>query len=130
MDVWVGRAYRKRDCINCTHQIELGDPVTIMQWKRTYPWGTRTKRVVSHWSCWVTKQEVYIDDHPYEPRQAAGPGRPVKYTGKQMTRRRGLLQNIKRWRTKQIDFIGDGLWATADRYKYKISVARDELNGM
>ncbi len=130
MDMWVGHAMRRRTCIVCTVQIQPGDRVMIGQWKRTGGYGTRTTRTMSHLQCWVTKAEVWLDDHPYEPVIKAGPGRPQKYTSEQIRVRRNLLSSMKRWHTRQTEFIGDGMWATADRYKDKISVARDELNSM
>ncbi len=130
MDLWVAHAMRRRACVECTHGIEPGDRVAIGQWKRTYPWGTRTRRVVAHWKCWLVKQEIWFDEHPYTPVIQAGPGRPVKYTPEQRKRRASLRVMINQNKKKQVEYIGDDMWATAERYTDKIRVYRDELNDM
>ncbi len=130
MDMWVGHAARRRNCINCTQGINPGDPVIYGQWKRTYPWGTRTRRVVSHWKCWVVNQETYLDDHPYEPRRVPGPGAPRKFTDIQRKRRMILHTDVCRWTRKQQHYTGQGMWAMAGRYGDKVAQARDELESM
>lgn len=130
MDIWASHATRKRNCLNCTKQIVPGDRVIVGQWKRTYGWGTRTKRVMSHFTCWVVQAEVYLDDHPYEAPSTAGPGRPHKYNADQRRRRMSLGANIKRWHQKQQTYTGEAMWAMADSYKVKISEARAELVNM
>lgn len=132
MDLWVGHAYRRRSCINCTKGIELGDRVAIGQWKRTYPWGTRTRRVMSHWECWLTLQEVYFDDHPYDTSKnyVPGPGRKAKYNKEQKKQRLLMHAQVWRWKKKQQAYIGQGLWETADRYRDQIREVRVQLDNM
>ena len=127
MDMWVSHAMRKRSCVLCTQPITPGDEVMVGQWKRRFPWGMRTKRTMSHLQCWYDKARTWLQDHPYEPVIKAGPGRPKRYTPEQISARRNLQNNIKRWTLKQQEYIGIGLWATADRYKDKVAGARDEL---
>lgn len=130
MDVWASHAKRRRNCKDCTKPINPGDRVMVGQWKRTFPWGTRTKRVMSHFACWVGQAEAYLDDHPYEPSITPGPGRPQQYTATERTRRMALGTNIRRWTEKQQHYTGDGMWAVANTYKDKIVKARVELNEM
>lgn len=136
MDLWVGHAKRKRTCINCTKPINPGDEVINGQWKRTYPWGTRTRRVISHWSCWFMLQRIYFDEHPYIPSGVggssnnAGPGRPPKYTKEERLERTRLQVNIYRWVKQREGYIGKNMWAVADGYGDRIKVARDRLNVM
>lgn len=130
MDLWTGYAMRERDCVECTRRIYPGDKVAIGQWKRTYPWGTRTRRVMSHWPCWVMKQEVRFDEYPYTPRRVAGPGKPRIYSDAQRRERANLRVNIVRWGKRQQEYINDGLWAVADGYKDKIMAARNRLANM
>jgi len=130
LDIWTGHSQRTRECINCSRMIYPGDQVAIGQWKRTYPWGTRTRRVMSHWKCWISLQETYMADHPYEPRRVAGPGRPRKFTDVQRKRRLALNVSISRWNKEHQYYIGLGMWSVASRYSDKVQQARDELNGM
>lgn len=130
MDIWVTHAPRKRTCINCQKQVSPGDRVVIGRWKRTYPWGTRTRQVASHLICWVRKSEEYLDDHPYEPRRVAGPGRPRKYTPEQSRKRGSIRVQILRWARRQQEYTSMGMWAMAGRYKDKIEQARGVLDGM
>jgi hypothetical protein len=130
MDMWVSHAMRKRSCVVCTKQIEPGDRVMVGQFKRKYPWGTRTRRSTSHLECWYTNAHVWLDDHPYTPTVKAGPGRPVSYTPEQAANRKALRVNISRWKTKQQEYIGQGLWAMAGRYEDKVTSAREVLSSM
>ena len=130
MDIWTTHAARRGLCINCQKEILPGDRVVIGRWKRKYPWGVRTRQRVSHFNCWVREAEEYLDDHPYEPRRVAGPGRPIQYTQEQRRERRNLQVQISRWTRKQQEYIGGGLWAVAGRYKDKIEQARGVLEGM
>ena len=134
MDMWISWAMRRRSCVTCTKPIMPGDKVMVGQWKRTGIYagvkGTRTNRTASHWECYKSKAEVWWDDNPYTPVIQAGPGRPIKYTPEQKKRRASLHAMIDQNRKKQIAYIGDDMWATADRYADKIRVYRDELNGM
>ncbi len=75
-------------------------------------------------------QEVYLDDHPYEPRRVAGPGRPRKYNDVQRKRRVALKVNIGRWTKEQQYYTGQGMWGLAERYSDKIAGARSELDCM
>jgi len=121
---------RRRPCIVCTKQIEPGDRVMIGQSKRTYPWGTRTNRSMSHLECWYTNAHVWLDEHPYTPTVKAGPGRATHYTPEQAVVRKALRVNIVRWSKKQQEYIGQGMWAMAGRYGDQVYEARERLNGM
>jgi hypothetical protein len=37
---------------------------------------------------------------------------------------------MSRWRKQQAVYTGDGMWAMAGRYRDKIAVIREELDGM
>ena len=130
MDIWVTHAPRRRVCINCQKDILPGDRVVVGQWKRTYVYGTRTRKVMGHFACWVSRAEEYLDTHPYEPRRVAGPGRPRTYTPEQGRKRGSLRVQILRWARKQQEYTGMGLWAVAGRYKDKIEHARRVMNDM
>lgn len=130
MDMWVSHAMRRRDCVLCTVRIQPGDEVMVSQWKRTYSYGTRTRRQMSHFGCWYVHAQIWLDEHPYVPVIKAGPGRPQKYTGEQIAKRRNLQNNIKRWGLKQKEYVGTGMWAMAGKYGDKVAGARGELNGM
>ena len=134
MDLWVNHAKRRRACTNCTHEILPGNQVMIMQWKKTGMYqgkiGTRTRLLMSHLSCWISKAYTYLEDHPYEPPNTPGPGRPIKYTPDQLRRRRNLQMQIRRWRGQQEDYNGQGMWAMADKYKDKVREARERLGCM
>lgn len=130
MDIWVKHAPRKTPCINCTKDILPGDRVVIGRWKHTYSYGTRTRQVASHLSCWVTQTEIYLDEHPYEPRRVAGPGRPARYTPEQ-ARERGVIRvQMLRWTKKQQEYVGQAMWAMAGRYKDKVEEGRRRLDDM
>ena len=113
-----------------------GDRVMNGQWKRTYPWGTRTRRVISHWQCWLDIEEVYFDEHPYIPTGVAGdafypgPGRPPQYSNEQTRIRHNLQVSIKRWTKMREDYVGKSMWAVADGYGDKVHEARDPLTTM
>ena len=130
MDVWAGYATRRFPCIVCTTKLEPGDRVIICQSKRTYPWGTRTRRQTSHFNCWVTQANLYLDDKPYVAVVPVGPGRKRKYTPEQAKRRVYLQITISRWRKQQQKYIGTGMWAMGGRYSDKISKIREELDSM
>ena len=130
MDMWVSHAMRRRPCVVCTIQIEPGDRVMVGQFKRTYPWGTRTQRSMSHLSCWTFQAHIWLDEHPYTPTVKAGPGRPTQYTPEQACARKSLYMNINRWSKKQQEYMGEGLWAMAGRYGDQVTEARDKLNSM
>lgn len=130
MDMWVSHAMRRRSCVVCTRQIVPGDRVMVGQYKRTYPWGTRTRRSMSHLECWYTQAHIWLDDHPYTPTVKAGPGRPARYTPEQAASRKALLMNISRWNKRQQEYVGQGMWAMALRYSDKISEARSTMDSM
>jgi len=130
VDIWVKHATRQRDCVLCTVRIMPGDEVLIGQFKRTYPWGTRTKQTASHFECWISKARTYLADNPYNPKFTAGPGRPVVYSQDDIRLRKNLQVNITRWGKKQREFVGQGMWAMADRYGAKIAKARMNLDTM
>ncbi len=131
MDLWATHAKRKRVCINCTQVIMPGDRVMIGQWKRsgTYQgkWATRTTQVMSHFACWVSRAEVYLDDNPYVPPNNPGPGRPTKYTEDQLRLRRNTQMQIKRLTGKQQYYNGQGLWAVAGGLGDRVRVLRESL---
>lgn len=130
MDMWVSHAMRRRSCVVCTKQIEPGDRVMVGQYKRTFPWGTRTKRSTSHLECWYSQANLWLDDHPYAPTVRAGPGRPTSYTPEQATERKSLQVCIGRWKTRQQEYIDKGMWAMASRYGDKVAGAREVLSSM
>jgi hypothetical protein len=130
MDMWVTHSMRRRPCVVCTKDISPGDRVMVGQFKRTFPWGTRTKRSMSHLECWYSQANVWLDDHPYVPTVKAGPGRPVTYTNEQAAERKSLRVNISRWQTKQEEYIGQGMWEMASRYGDRVSTARESLSSM
>lgn len=130
MDMWISWAMRKRACIVCTIPLEPGDQVMVGQWKRTGPYGTRTRRTMSHFQCWVSNARVWFDEHPYTPVIQAGPGRKTVYTQEQRKRRSSLRVMINQDKKKQQEYIGDGLWVMAEKYADRIRVRREELEGM
>ncbi len=130
MDIWATHSKRVRTCINCTHQIHPGDRVIMGQTKRTFHFGTRTRRMISHFKCWVSNAETYLDDNPYEPRRVAGPGRPKTFTTEQRKHRLVLQVQMRRWTLKQEEYINMGMWTVAEGYKEKVAGARLKLNEM
>ena len=130
MDMWVSHAMRRRPCIVCTKQIDPGDKVMVGQSKRTYPWGTRTKRSMSHLECWYNQAHIWLDDHPYTPTVKAGPGRSIRYTSEQAVERKALRVSISRWSKKRQEYVGQGMWAMALRYSDRVSEARGVLTSM
>lgn len=130
MDMWVSHAQRRGSCILCTHLIEPGNEVMVGQRKWTHSGGTRTKRTYSHYSCWKTNADTYLLDNPYTPTVKAGPGRPTKYTAEQAKERMRLSISIARWSSKQKEYVGDGMWAMANKYGGMIKEYRYRLVNM
>jgi len=130
MDMWVSHAPRRGSCVLCTKEIVPGDEILIGQYKWKTVAGTRTKRTRSHFECWIIKAQTYLMDNPYTPTVKAGPGRPTRYTPEQAVNRKRLNTSITRWDTKQQDYINEGMWAMANKYRGMIEEARGKLVNM
>jgi hypothetical protein len=73
---------------------------------------------------------LHLDDNPYEPVMPVSPGRPRKYTPTQAKRRAYLHMTMYKWGKQQHEYLSQGMWAMADRYRDKIVQARGELDNM
>ena len=130
MDLWVSRAKRQVGCVVCTRTILVGSEVMVSQTKRTSYIGTRTRRLSSHFECWLGTAREWLRDHPYAPEVKAGPGAKPRYTESQAQDRKRMLVQMGRLTKKQRGYLDDGLFEVARGYADRVAAIRWNLNSM